>query len=324
MKTRYCLTEKMEAVTCMPLEIPKIIYVEVSRKCNLYCKHCFNYSGPKEPLPDFSYFENIRQQLTDVCIKEVIISGGEPFIRPDILDIVDLFCNDCDVKILTNGTKLKESDIAYLIRRKIKIQITLNGATKEIDVKMRRTGYEETVSAIEKVIELGGRDLLYTTTAISKCNYEDLENYTDFLVKLGVKNIQFSMVKKNGRAIKNWDSLGLSLFENITALQCIAQIKKKYPNHYFVTSGLSRMNSFLVENEENNCEYFTEEICFAADGTISLCPRISIFSECNEIKPTYNGIGISRTELSGINYKKCKDCEAYSNCLVGCLDNEGI
>lgn len=322
MKDKYCRIKGNEVITCMPLDIPKIVYIEVSKKCNLYCNHCFNNSGPNGVVPQFEFFNDIRQKLKDISVKEVIISGGEPFIRSDILEIIQLFSDDYNVKVLTNGTLLKESDIVYLVNKKIKIQITLNGATESIDSRMRGSGYDATVASIKKIIELGGKEFLYITTAISKANYRELEEYTDFLVQLGVINIQFSMVNRRGRAIKNWDNLGLSLPEKVTSLLCIEQMKKKYPNHNFVTSGLNRMNDYLVDEKKNDCEYFTEEICFTADSTLSICPCILIFCECKNIEPTYNGIGILQTNLEKIDYDECRCCEAYSSCLIGCLDNE--
>ena len=323
MKSRYCTINGNEVVTCMTLNLPKIVYIEVCKKCNLCCCHCFNNSNPNGVLPVFDFFKEIHQQLEKMYVKEVIISGGEPFIRTDILKILGLFSDDYNIKILTNGTMLKETDIAYLIDKRIKIQITLNGATESIDSRMRGSGYEATVASIKRVIELGGKELLYITTAISRYNYMELEDYTNFLVRLGVINIQFSMVNKRGRAIKNWDKLSLSLPQKVTSLLSIEQMKKKYPNHNFVTSGLNRMNDYLVDEKKDDCEYFTEEVCFTADGRLSICPYISIFCECKGIEPFYsNGVEISQTELNRVNYRECKYCEAYSSCLIGCLKNE--
>ena len=324
MKDRYCGIRGDDVITYMPLNIPKIVYIEVSKKCNLYCNHCFNNSGPNGVLPEFDFFNDIRQQLKNISVKEVIISGGEPFARSDILEIIQLFSDDYNVKILTNGTMLKESDIVYLVNKKVKIQITLNGATKDIDSRMRGSGYDATVTSIKKIIELDGKELLYVTTAISKLNYRELEDYTDFLVELGVANIQFSMVNRRGRAVKNWDDLSLSLPEKVTSLLCIEQMKKKYSDHNFITSGLNRMNDYLVDKKKNDCEYFTEEICFTSDRGLSICPCISIFCECKNIEPTYSGIGTSRTKLEKIDYSECKCCKAYSSCMVGCLNNEEI
>lgn len=120
MKDKYCRIKGNEVITCMPLDIPKIVYIEVSKKCNLYCNHCFNNSGPNGVVPQFEFFNDIRQKLKDISVKEVIISGGEPFIRSDILEIIQLFSDDYNVKVLTNGTLLKESDIVYLVNKKNK------------------------------------------------------------------------------------------------------------------------------------------------------------------------------------------------------------
>lgn len=322
MNHKYCVLDIDRIFAEIPLHISKIVYIEATKKCNLYCIHCFNRSNSKEIMPKFSHFMKILSKLEDIYVKEIIISGGEPFIRPDIMAVIGLFSEKYSVKVLTNGTLLTESDIYSLIKKQIKIQITLNGSTQYIDTQIRGTGFTKTVDSIKKIISLGGENLLIVTTALSKCNYKDVENYVDFLVSLGVKNIQFSMVNKRGRAIDNWSDLELSLPEKVTTLQEIESIKKKYIDINIITSGLSRLNNYLESNSERDCEYYTEEVCFNSDESLSICPRMQVFSECKNIEPEYSSLEQLQIRNFKIDYHKCRKCEAYTYCLVGCLDDE--
>lgn len=320
MKNKYCLLCGNTVHTVMPSEIPKIIYVEVTQKCNLQCIHCFNNSGPNHKLPKLVYFESVLRKVEQLNVKEIVLSGGEPFVHPNILEIINMFAEKYSVKILTNGTLLNKPIINYLIRKGIKTQITLNGPTKQIDAQMRGNGFDATVASIQEMVALGGIDLLYITTAISKLNYQSLEEYTKFLKSLGVKNIQFSMVNRRGRAVENWNELELTLPEKITALLEVEKIKQKYSDVNIITSGLSRMNDYLVDDARGDCEYYTEEVCFNVNGDISICPCIQLFCDCTKCNSIYLGQGESMTQFLESNSEKCRTCPVYSSCMAGCLN----
>lgn len=87
-------------------KIPKRMVLFVTKKCNLRCRHCF-YIPHVSPAPGMS-LSQIKKiaRSTQNNLKQVIFTGGEPFLREDFPEIVSSFAeNGCKTaNIITNGT----------------------------------------------------------------------------------------------------------------------------------------------------------------------------------------------------------------------------
>lgn len=88
-------------------EIPERLVLFVTKKCNLHCKHCFYilHTTTKTPEMSLGEFKKIACSAKNL-LKQVVFTGGEPFVRNDFKNIVFSFIeNGCrTVNIITNGT----------------------------------------------------------------------------------------------------------------------------------------------------------------------------------------------------------------------------
>lgn len=88
------------------LKAPDTLIFFITSKCNLFCSHCFYWSSLNQNK-DLN-FEEIREfSLSMGKIKNLALSGGEPFLRQDIVEICALFKNNNQIDSLsipTNGT----------------------------------------------------------------------------------------------------------------------------------------------------------------------------------------------------------------------------
>ena len=87
-------------------QIPERLVLFVTNRCNLRCQHCF-YIPHVAPAPEMSLDQ--MQKIASSAnsrIKQVILTGGECFLRNDLFDIVISFVNNgCQtINIITNGT----------------------------------------------------------------------------------------------------------------------------------------------------------------------------------------------------------------------------
>lgn len=71
------------------LSAPLIVWFELTRACNLACKHCYVDAGPprSDELTTQEVFDALNQ-LRDVGVFAVVLVGGEPMLRPDFLPIL--------------------------------------------------------------------------------------------------------------------------------------------------------------------------------------------------------------------------------------------
>ena len=110
-------------------------YVEITSRCNLRCKHCYNESG--ELKTEFT-LDQIKNIIEDIPHKEsaaFTISGGEPLLHPHFWDILDLVLhnNFARVLVITNGTLIDESAAKKFAERNCSIQVSINGQLNMIN-----------------------------------------------------------------------------------------------------------------------------------------------------------------------------------------------
>lgn len=87
------------------------------RRCNLTCKHCYSISADKDFPGELSTEEvfGVMDDLKRFRVPVLILSGGEPLLRPDIYDIARRAkAMGFYVGLSTNGTLIDESNIGQI------------------------------------------------------------------------------------------------------------------------------------------------------------------------------------------------------------------
>ena len=112
--------------------------VELTRRCNNRCRHCYNnlpVTDSKALASELSTPEVIRilDEITAAGCVWLLFTGGEIFLRPDFLDIYDhARQKGLLLTLFTNGTLITSRAADHLARyRPFSIEITLYGATRE-------------------------------------------------------------------------------------------------------------------------------------------------------------------------------------------------
>ena len=75
--------------------------------CNLECRHCFISCSPHNHSFGFLDLETVRRALDEsvrLGVKEYYFTGGEPFLHPRMLDILEATLRIGPATVLTNGT----------------------------------------------------------------------------------------------------------------------------------------------------------------------------------------------------------------------------
>jgi len=90
-------------------ELPKSgltsLWFSILSQCNLKCKHCFKPDDKTtKPIP-LKKAKYVLEEISNLNIKRIYISGGEPLIHPDLLNIVKIAkdVSDWDIILITNG-----------------------------------------------------------------------------------------------------------------------------------------------------------------------------------------------------------------------------
>ncbi len=143
------------------LSLPSIVEFEVISSCNLNCGYCYAkpFNGMITPLEDLSLL--FKKTKKEVNPPDVIIVGGEPFLRNDIIDLMNIAGETfVHFGISTNGTmfyKLSKDQITEL--RKIQercgdktIQVSLDSINPYVN-DLLRGGTDAVVKGLDTLEE---------------------------------------------------------------------------------------------------------------------------------------------------------------------------
>lgn len=188
---------KYQPVTCV---------WEVTMGCNMRCGHCG--SSCEQPLSDELTTEealDVCNQIADLGLRWVTLSGGEPLTRKDIsLIIRRLSEKGVAVNLITNGWMLTEEKAKELKENGIStVAISIDG-TEKIHDKIRKKGaFEHAGKAFSALKSQGIKTGAITT--ITNQNLEILENIKKDLLNMGVDSWQVQLGLPMGNLKKKPD-----------------------------------------------------------------------------------------------------------------------
>jgi len=103
-------------------EPPFLVALNLTRRCNLSCAHCYLDAGVRrDGVPDEMKTEEVTDLLDQIAALSdetmVVLTGGEPLLRPDFLDLAG-HAADLGLMVVvgTNGMLLSEARVAALQR----------------------------------------------------------------------------------------------------------------------------------------------------------------------------------------------------------------
>jgi MoaA/NifB/PqqE/SkfB family radical SAM enzyme len=181
------------------LQTPTSIVFFITNRCNEKCKHCFYWAKLNKKITELSLgqIEKIAKSLKNKY--ELLLTGGEPFLRQDLSEICNIFYNNNaeSIKIVTNGFNV-EQIFSYCKRitrnrKKFSVSISIDGPPQVHNIiRGLDNAFENAVATIKKLKEIGVE--LDIVTTISKHNYLHIEELINFTGPLKV-NHHFSIAR---------------------------------------------------------------------------------------------------------------------------------
>ena len=140
--------------------------------CNLACRHCFNASGPRHPWLVSLDAATVRRSIAeaqDLGVREFYFTGGEPFLHPAIVALIEDALAVAPTTVLTNGTLIDEAmadrlaNVAAASPYSLEIRISLDAPTAEDNDAIR--GHGSFAKALQAARRLAGRGISPIVTA---------------------------------------------------------------------------------------------------------------------------------------------------------------
>ncbi|MBN1932176.1 MAG: heme b synthase [Desulfobacterales bacterium] len=181
----------------------RLVAWETTRNCNLSCMHCraSATNGPYAGELDTKASLRLLDQIAEVGKPIVILTGGEPLMRPDIFEIASYGTQKgLRMVMAPNGTLITETNAKQMAESGIKrISVSLDGATKESHDNFRGVegAFDGAVRGI-KIAKEAGIDFQINTT-ITKANLDEIPKIQELAVNLGAVAHHIFLLVPTGR-----------------------------------------------------------------------------------------------------------------------------
>ena len=181
-----------------PLRGPVLsAYLHVTQRCNLACRGCYSLDEHRNALDDAPLADVCRaiDQLAAVGLQRLVISGGEPFLRDDLPDIVRHAKEDCGVPrvdVLSNGTRITAEALEEMAPYVDGVSVSFDGCSADSVPYIRREQrFDELVAAV-RMVQDAGIAAHIIPTAHAK-NIHELPKYVALARELGA-TMNFSLL----------------------------------------------------------------------------------------------------------------------------------
>jgi molybdenum cofactor biosynthesis enzyme MoaA len=131
--------------------------------CNLTCHHCFISCSPKNDTFGFLTLEEVKRRLEEsvpLGVKEYYFTGGEPFLNPQMTEILIETLRYGPATVLTNGTVLKDEWLAQLRAAEeaslysLEFRVSIDGCSAEMNDPVRGEGtFARAMRGVAKLVE---------------------------------------------------------------------------------------------------------------------------------------------------------------------------
>lgn len=317
---------------------------EITYACNMRCKHCGSSCG--EPLQDELNNNEVLKlcdELGEIGIHRLTLSGGEPFMRPDWADIAKrLTQNGVTVNAISNGWLINEALVDKAFENGIvNIAVSLDGHGKTHDFIRKKGSWDRSVSALSIMKKKGMPTVV--CTSVNKKNLTELDIIKKQLIELGVQRWQLQIASPMGNLLDHPELImtpgelpGLVDFCYKTTMETPLIVDLADDIGYFSSkdeairrekASFKRTSENACQSCWNGCQAGKMVIGIRANGDISPCLSIrdDSFIEDNirntPLKKIWTKPGAfsSTRQMSADKLKGfCRSCPYAAICLGGC------
>jgi len=239
----------------IPKMLPLSITVSVTNVCNSKCQTCYVWSLYKEKpwLKEKELKTDEFEKIFESLGKNVVwltISGGEPYTRPDLVDICEAAYEHCHPKFLVIPTNcLLPSEVEYKTKKildlyrdsNVVVNLSLDGISKKHDVIRGIPGnFEKVIATYDKIKTLRKEHPNFKVgvhSVVSQFNINDLLELYEFIKQLEPDNY-ISEIAEHRNELFNTDKQiapDLSAYEDL-----MKELTKRTKEDYLRQKGIVR------------------------------------------------------------------------------------
>jgi len=186
--------------------IPLVMSWNVTRECNMKCSHCYINATEKKTVNELTTQEakKLMDQIYEVSRPLLILSGGEPLLRPDIFELIE-YGSKIGLKMglgsngslidLATAKKLKEAGITT-----VSISIDSSIPAQHDEFRGVAGAWEKAVEACKALRQ--NNVLVQVNTTLTQQNYNQIDQIMSLAESIGVENFHLFFLVPTGRGTK--------------------------------------------------------------------------------------------------------------------------
>ncbi|WP_041083861.1 GTP 3',8-cyclase MoaA [Thermotoga profunda] len=182
----------------------KIDYLRfsITDRCNHRCFYCIPLDTKFLPFDNLLTTDEINilaQIFSGIGIQQVRITGGEPLLREDVVDITRKLSKYFRISMTTNGSRLRELAESLKEAGLVSVNISLNSLKEDVFFRITKGQLKPVLAGIDAAIKCGL--FVKINTVVSQLNLNELPELVDFVSKRGIP-IRFIEMMPIGRQNK--------------------------------------------------------------------------------------------------------------------------
>ena len=189
--------------------VPLVMSWNVTRECNMKCSHCYINATEKKLAHELTTAEgkNLIDQICQVSKPLLILSGGEPLLRPDIYELIRYGTSKgLKMGLGSNGSLIDETVAANLKKAGIAtVSISLDSHIPAQHDEFRGVlgSWEKSVNACKALRK--NNVLIQVNTTLTQQNYDQIDDIMSLAEEIGVENFHLFFLVPTGRGAKLTD-----------------------------------------------------------------------------------------------------------------------
>ena len=238
----------------------------VMNDCNLACIYC-RAGGEgvvcKEVMSKDEIIKTLRI-ASKAGYSYLKITGGEPFIRKDLVEILEYASKKLIVDVSTNASLINDEIVNKLNKIDLKmIHVSLDGNKEEHEAVRGNLTYERTINGLKALKK--SKNKVRIGSVIHAMNESNLENLVNDSINIGADEIIFSIMEPVDGQSKSL----VKTIPNEVLIKTIDSIKDKYQNNIIVNYNFGKQPIFVKK-----CPAGDKFLYINNMGFVSPCPWV--------------------------------------------------
>jgi radical SAM protein with 4Fe4S-binding SPASM domain len=310
---------------------PDYFILELTNKCNLNCIHC-SVSANESHGKDLTKNEwmHVIDSITQLDVRAVGLSGGEPLLRKDFWDIAAYaYTKGLLVGLVTNGLLIEARDIDLIKKYNIDVQVSLDGSNPRYHNMIRNCDlcFEQVIKKLQLLKE---NNISFTLAAVATAeNYKDLPDLLQLAENLGAKSFRVQPFFPAGRGIIHRSRLDISpeITKYISSflLEAAKTSQIEVGGFYFQFVLDPDPSTINQPCEDGSCSAGSGFAGITHDGYVYPCSHIWSLSQDNIREKSLPEVWLNSRLFNFFRSLKkidsgisCQNCRFFSSCKGGC------